>query len=66
MIDFNDKTNIELGMKVSVLRSGQNRIAVVTGFQGEYVIVRWTNSDLGETVEYHAHRADVTPLAGWL
>jgi hypothetical protein len=64
MNDFNDKINIELGMKVSVLRSGQNRIAVVTGFQGEYVIVRWTNSDLGETVEYHAHRDDVTPLAG--
>jgi hypothetical protein len=66
MNDGNRKTNIELGMKVSVRRSGQDRIGVVTGLQGEYVTVRWTNSDLGETVEYHAHRDDVTPLAGWL
>jgi hypothetical protein len=65
MNDVNGKI-IELGMKVSVWRSGQNRIGVVTRLQGEYVIVRWTNSDLGETVEYHAHRDDVTPLAGWL
>jgi hypothetical protein len=28
--------------------------------------VRWINSDFGETVEYQAHRDDVTPLAGWL
>jgi hypothetical protein len=64
----NDKDNgsIELGMKVSVRRSGRNRIAVVTRVQGDYVIVRWTNSDLGETAEYEAHRNDVTPLAGWL
>jgi hypothetical protein len=59
-------TGIELGMKVSVRRSGQDRIGVVTRLQGEYVIVRWTNSDLGETVEYQAHRDEVTPLAGWL
>jgi hypothetical protein len=65
MKGVNGKT-IELGMKVSVWRSGQNRIGVVTRLQGEYVIVRWTNSDLGETVEYHAHRDDVTHLAGWL
>ena len=65
MNDVNGKT-IELGMKVSVWRSGQNRVGVVTRLQGEYVIVRWTNSDQGETVEYHAHRDDVTPLAGWL
>jgi hypothetical protein len=60
-----EKANIELGMKVSVLRSGQNRIGVVTRLEGEYVIVRWTNSDLGETAEYPAHRDEVTPLAGW-
>jgi hypothetical protein len=66
MNDGNRKTNIELGMKVSVRGSGQDRIGVATGLQGEYVIVRWTNSDLGETVEYNAHRDDVTPLAGWL
>jgi hypothetical protein len=65
MNDVNGKT-IELGMKVSVWRSGQKWIGVVTRLQGEYVIVRWTNSDRGETVEYHAHRDDVTPLAGWL
>ena len=61
-----NKTSIELGMKVSVPRSGQNRIGVVTGLRGEYVIVRWTNSDLGETAEHEAHRDEVTPLAGWL
>jgi hypothetical protein len=61
-----DTPNIELGMKVSVRRSNQNRIGVVVRLQGDYVIVRWTNSDLGETAEYHAHRDDVTPLAGWL
>jgi hypothetical protein len=56
---------IELGMKVSVRRSGQNRIGVVTKFNDDYIIVRWINSDLGETTEYHARRDDVTPLAGW-
>jgi hypothetical protein len=66
MNDSNEKANIELGMKVSVRRSGRNRIAVVTRVQGDYVIVRWTNSDLGDTAEYEAHRDDVTPLAGWL
>jgi hypothetical protein len=64
--DGNDNGSIELGMKVSVRRSGRNRIAVVTRIQGDYVIVRWTNSDLGDTAEYEAHRDDVTPLAGWL
>jgi hypothetical protein len=63
---YNDKASIELGMKVSVRRSGQNRIGVVTKLRGDYVILRWTNSDLGETAEYEAHRDDVTPLAGWL
>jgi hypothetical protein len=66
MNDGSDKASIELGMKVSVRRSGQNRIGVVTRLHGHYVIVRWTNSDLGETSEYEAHRDDVTPLAGWL
>jgi hypothetical protein len=60
-----DKATVELGMKVSVRRSGQNRIGVVTRLEGDYVIVRWINSDLGETAEYHAHRDDVMPLAGW-
>jgi hypothetical protein len=62
----NDKASIELGMKVSVRRSGRSFIGVVTRIGGDYVIVRWTNSDLGETAEYEAHRGDVTPLAGWL
>jgi len=64
----NDQQNaiIEPGMKVSVRRSGRNRIGVVIRLQGDYVVVRWTSSDLAETDEYHAHRADVTPLAGWL
>jgi len=66
MNDSNNKTRIELGMKVSVRRSGQNRIGVVTRVQGEYVIIRWTNSDLGETAEYYARHDEVTLLAGWL
>jgi FKBP-type peptidyl-prolyl cis-trans isomerase 2 len=61
-----EKAKIELGMKVSVRRSGQNRIGVVTRVEGDYVFVRWTNSDFAETAEYQAHRDDVTPLAGWL
>ena len=65
MNDGNGKTTIELGMKVSIRRSGQDRIGVVTRVQGEYVIIRWTNSDLGETAEYFAHHDEVTPLAGW-
>jgi len=60
------QATIELGMKVSVRRSSQNHIGVVTRIEGEYVFVRWTNSDLGETEEYQAHRDDVMPLAGWL
>jgi len=53
-------------MKVSVRRSSQNQIGVVTRIEGHYVFVRWINSDFGETAEYQAHRDDVTPLAGWL
>jgi hypothetical protein len=61
-----NETILELGMKVSVRRSGRNHIGVVTRIEGEYVVVRWTNSEFGETAEYHAHRDDVTALAGWL
>lgn len=61
-----DKASIELGMKVSVRRSGRNFIGVVTRINSDHVIVRWTNSDLGETTEYEANRGDATPLAGWL
>ncbi len=53
-------------MKVSVRRSGRSHIGVVTRIEGDYVFVRWTSSDFGETTEYQAHRDDVTPLAGWL
>jgi FKBP-type peptidyl-prolyl cis-trans isomerase 2 len=60
------KPKLELGMKVSVRRSSQNQIGVVTRIEGDYVFVRWTRSDFGETAEYQAHRDDVTPLAGWL
>ena len=44
---------IELGIKVSVRRSGRNVIGVVTRLSGDYVGVRWTISDLAETEEYH-------------
>lgn len=60
------KTKLELGMKVSVRRSSRSHIGVVARIEGDYVFVRWTNSDLGETAEYQAHRDEVTPLAGWL
>jgi len=60
------RPKIELGMKVSVRRSSQNHIGVVTRIEGDYVFVRWTSSDLGETAEYQTHRDEVTPLAGWL
>jgi len=63
---IDERATIELGMKVSVRRSGRNRIGVVTRVAGDCVFVRWTHSDLGETEEYQAHRDDVTPLAGWL
>jgi hypothetical protein len=53
-------------MKVSVRRSTQNHIGVVTRVECDYVFIRWLNSDLGETAEYQAHRDDVMPLAGWL
>jgi hypothetical protein len=66
MDDRNRTAVIELGMKVSVRRSGRNLVGVVTRLRGDYVTVRWTNSDLGETAEYETHRDDVTPLAGWL
>jgi FKBP-type peptidyl-prolyl cis-trans isomerase 2 len=61
----NEKATIELGMKVSVRRGSQNRIGVVTRVEGDYVFVRWINSEFGETAEYQAHRDDVLPLAGW-
>jgi hypothetical protein len=61
-----ERPKIELGMKVSVRRSSQYHIGVVTRIEGNYVYVRWTTSDFGETAEYQAHRDDVTPLAGWL
>jgi FKBP-type peptidyl-prolyl cis-trans isomerase 2 len=33
----NEKTTIELGMKVSIRRSTQNHIGVVTRVEGDYV-----------------------------
>lgn len=61
-----ESATIELGMKVAVWRSSRSQIGVVIRLEGDYVIVRWTNSDFGETAEYAARRDDVTPLAGWL
>lgn len=62
----NSKPAIEPGMRVSVWRSNRDRIGVAVRVEGDYVVIRWTNSDLAETEEYHAHRDDVVPLAGWL
>jgi hypothetical protein len=66
MSEDRERPIVELGMKVSVRRSGRNLIGVVIRLAGDYVVVRWTISNLGETHEYQAHRDDVTPLAGWL
>jgi hypothetical protein len=66
MTRSDDRPNIEPGMKVSVRRSNQNRIGVVTRLEGGYVIVRWINTELRDVDEYYASRDDVTPLAGWL
>lgn len=66
MSDGGKSAPLELGMKVSVRRSGRNLIGVVTKLNGDYIGIRWTNSDLAETAEYEAHRDEVTPLAGWL
>lgn len=66
MDDGDNRATIELGMKVSVRRSGRNFIGVVTNLGSDYVGIRWTSSDFGEISEYIAHRDDVIPLAGWL
>jgi hypothetical protein len=66
MDNADGKPVLEIGMKVSVMRSGQHRIGVVTRLQGDYVLLRWTQSDLAETAGYYAHRDEVTVLAGWL
>ena len=66
MTRSDERPNIEPGMKVSVRRSNQNRIGVVTRLEGGYVIVRWINTELRDVDEYYASRNDVTPLAGWL
>jgi hypothetical protein len=66
MTRSDERPNIEPGMKVSVRRSNQNRVGVVTRLEGGYVIVRWINTELRDVDEYYASRDDVTPLAGWL
>jgi hypothetical protein len=66
MTGSKQKVRFELGMKVSVRRSNRDRIGVVTRLEGDYVIVRWTSSELRADVEeYYAQRDEVTPLAGW-
>jgi hypothetical protein len=66
-MNYKDKLKIEPGMKVSVRKSNRDRIGVVTRVEGDYVIVRWTSSDVRDDVEeYYAGRDEVTPLAGWL
>jgi len=66
MTRSDERPKIEPGMKVSVRRSNQNRIGVVTRLEGGYVIVRWINTELRDVDEYYASRDDVMPLAGWL
>ena len=66
MASSKGKVRIELGMKVSVRRSNRDRIGVVTRLEGDYVIIRWTSTELREEGEHYARRDEVTPLAGWL
>ena len=59
------KTIIESGMKVAVRRGVLEHIGVVLRLEGEYVVVRWTQSEWSE-LEFRAHRDDVNPLDGWI
>ena len=59
------KTIIESGMKVAVRRGVLEHIGVVLRLEGEYVVVRWTQSEWSE-LEFRAHRDDVKPLDGWI
>jgi hypothetical protein len=54
---------IEAGMKVSVRRGVLDHIGVVTGIDGDYVTVRWTQADeWNNKLEFCALCGDVTPL----
>jgi FKBP-type peptidyl-prolyl cis-trans isomerase 2 len=66
MTQSQKQAKIELGMKVSVQRSNRDRIGVVTRIEGDYVVVRWTGTELREEGEYYARRDEVMVLAGWL
>ncbi len=65
MTQSQKQAKIELGMKISVQRSNRYRIGVVTRIEGDYVVVRWTGTELREEGEYYARRDEVTVLAGW-
>ena len=57
---------IEPGVKVAVRRGVLEHVGVVTRIEGDYVVVRWTNTEWSDQLEFLAHRDDVTPLDGWV
>jgi hypothetical protein len=57
---------IEPGMKVAVRRGLHKYIGVVIRVEGEHVVVRWTQSEWLEELEFRAHRDNVKPLEGWV
>jgi hypothetical protein len=61
-----DKSNLALGMKVSVRCGSRERIAVVTHLDSEHVTVQWLQTHEGVATEYQALRDEVTPLSGWI
>lgn len=63
---MHSENKIEPGMKVAVRRGILEHIGVVVRLDGEYVIVRWTQSEWPEELEFRAHRDDVKPIDGWV
>ena len=57
---------IEPGMKVAVRRGVLEHVGVVMRLEGEHVVVRWTQSEWSDQLEFRAHRDDVKPLEGWI
>jgi hypothetical protein len=61
-----DKSNLALGMKVSVRCGVRERIGVVTRLDIEHVTVQWLQSDEGVERERQVRRVEVTPLSEWI
>ena len=60
---MHSENQIEPGMKVAVRRGILEHIGVVVRLEDEHVVVRWTQSEWPEELEFRAHRDD-QPLDG--